>query len=126
MGKFGEIFSADMCAEKFSLVRIGAEWRVPRVQTRELGPSSVLAKFYQDLPFFGLDTPYFLLFASGKKSINRADRLFLCLFVVHRFILKFVLSKAVVSKLYNSASADGGPRSRVRARGTLRSAPHCH
>ena len=25
---------------------------------------------------------------------------------------------------YNSASADGGPRSRVRARGTLRSAPH--
>ena len=26
----------------------------------------------------------------------------------------------------NSASADGGPRSRVRARGTLRSAPHRH
>ena len=25
-----------------------------------------------------------------------------------------------------SASADGGPRSRVRARGTLRSAPHRH
>ena len=30
------------------------------------------------------------------------------------------------SALSISASADGGPRSRVRARGTLRSAPHRH
>ena len=32
-----------------------------------------------------------------------------------------------IATLYKiSASADGGPRSRVRARGTLRSAPHRH
>ena len=33
----------------------------------------------------------------------------------------------IINKNYkNSASADGGPRSRVRARGTLRSSPHRH
>ena len=29
-------------------------------------------------------------------------------------------------RIKNSTSADGGPRSRVRERGTLRSAPHWH
>ena len=43
----GEMFegdSADMCAGKFPLVSMGAEQRVSRAQTRELGPPSALAE----------------------------------------------------------------------------------
>ena len=48
---------------------------------------------------------------------------------VNDAVTNYVVTKGhveVVARLEISASADGGPRSRVRARGTLRSAPHRH
>ena len=50
----GEMFegdSADMCAENFSLVSMGAERRVNRAQTRERGPPSAPAEIFCIISF---------------------------------------------------------------------------
>ena len=45
--QLGEMFegdSADMRAEKFPLLSMGAEWRVSRAQTQERGPSLAIVE----------------------------------------------------------------------------------
>jgi hypothetical protein len=42
--------AADMCAEMCSLVSMGAEQRVLRVQTRERGPPSALVELSDTFP----------------------------------------------------------------------------